>query len=297
MPALTLECFCADNATVCELSALYFEAATFGKQWGSVGALAGVTLTSSLGEAASFGSFPLDGASFSTSISTSIADLSVWQTLAVTLGLDQSLFQGPSDPIEFDVSFWIRARYICTDLATATVVKTRDIYSAPGADLGSATTNTAACVTGSGFTRSLVTGSGAGWVDEDGQQNYIAGGTLMLWESRPLGACNGSFITFGPGFIDRPKDQIIDMDAGTTVCLCADGGTEPYFFVVKDGRLPSGLTLNSSNGCLEGTATGPGSGDVTFLVVDAAGEEASVTCNFAKGCDGPIEPSVGNWFF
>lgn len=54
------------------------------------------------------------------------------------------------------------------------------------------------------------------------------------------------------------------------VQLEATGGTQPYFWSVIDGSLPTGLTLDPLTGTLQGTPTNPGTFSFTILVADSS---------------------------
>jgi hypothetical protein len=63
-----------------------------------------------------------------------------------------------------------------------------------------------------------------------------------------------------------------------TAVLSGSNGTAPYTWSVASGALPSGLTLNASNGQITGTPTQGGDFAVTFGVKDASG--ATGTSNY-----------------
>ena len=60
-----------------------------------------------------------------------------------------------------------------------------------------------------------------------------------------------------------------------TSVLTGSGGTAPYTWSITSGQLPSGLTLNSSNGQITGTPSQGGQFAVTFGVKDASGATGS----------------------
>src|SRR5262245_36830499 len=54
--------------------------------------------------------------------------------------------------------------------------------------------------------------------------------------------------------------------------VLASGGTAPYKFVVTDGNLPAGLTLNSTTGAITGTPSAPTSKFFWIKVTDTNGK-------------------------
>jgi len=65
-----------------------------------------------------------------------------------------------------------------------------------------------------------------------------------------------------------------------TGSLTAAGGKSPYTFSVGSGRLPAGLTLNTTTGAITGTPTAVVNGsaaNITFKVVDSAGSSATAS--------------------
>jgi hypothetical protein len=76
--------------------------------------------------------------------------------------------------------------------------------------------------------------------------------------------------------------------------FAAQGGTPPYQWSLPSGKLPSGMSLSSSNGQISGTTQETGEFTLTVGVKDAASKAA--TANFkltvtaqAAGMDGPAE--------
>jgi hypothetical protein len=59
--------------------------------------------------------------------------------------------------------------------------------------------------------------------------------------------------------------------------LTAIGGTAPYAWSVKSGRLPGGITLNALTGLISGTASSPTSELLTFQVTDSSSPQQSAT--------------------
>lgn len=282
---LTLQCYCTDQVTICQLSELWLDSAFFYSQTGPVSA--------SLGFGFNVSGSTLVGYSnpanvlHSESLPLSIADPDVWETLSATVEVGSSLNQPPSSaPALWSFGFAIRAVYACIDLETGEVVKDKEIFSAPFGD---------GCECFDGIRRVLIETNTDIWRGEDGDLNVEAGGIARMWTSSALGACQTCVAEFS-SFLAPPKPSFIDVTASRgPLCLCAEGGTPPYAYYVLSGRLPDGLTLNPSTGCLEGKATGPGSGPVEFLVIDSAGEEATATCDFAAACVAPI--AISNWMY
>jgi hypothetical protein len=56
-----------------------------------------------------------------------------------------------------------------------------------------------------------------------------------------------------------------------SVKLAATGGSTPYTWTIASGRLPSGLSLNSTNGVISGKASKAGTSTFTVKVTDAKG--------------------------
>lgn len=130
----------------------------------------------------------------------------------------------------------------------------------------------------------------------------IGGGSLNGWirKSAPLADCFGFDVSTIPGPFAPPLTdaQFIDMDGSSApLCLFAQGGAEPYRYVISEGKLPSGLTLNVETGCIDGEIDGLllGSELVTFQVWDAANNSAEVTCGFLRSC--VVRPDLGNVFY
>ena len=63
--------------------------------------------------------------------------------------------------------------------------------------------------------------------------------------------------------------------------MSVSGGTQPFTFSVATGTLPSGLTLNTTNGAITGTPTAAGT--FTIQLKDANGVTAVTTCAFTIG--------------
>ena len=59
--------------------------------------------------------------------------------------------------------------------------------------------------------------------------------------------------------------------------LGASGGTTPYTWSVKNGLLPSGLSLNSATGAITGTPTAVGTFNFTVQVADAGSPQQSAS--------------------
>jgi hypothetical protein len=59
--------------------------------------------------------------------------------------------------------------------------------------------------------------------------------------------------------------------------LSATGGTAPYAWSVKSGRLPAGITLNALTGLISGTPSSPTSEFLTFQVTDSSSPQQAAT--------------------
>lgn len=73
------------------------------------------------------------------------------------------------------------------------------------------------------------------------------------------------------------------MGVPYSATLTAMGGTAPYTWSIIFGTLPIGLTLGAADGVISGTATATGSFIFTVLVIDSAGNAATLTIKSSRG--------------
>ena len=193
-----------------------------------------------------------------------------WGTLNIYCEIQSSLSQGTHYPgYNFTFTSFIKQTWLCA--GTTTTVTSYGIGS-----------DSQQCLDGTLVEFQALGSSG--------------GGSMYQWHSSPLAACTGISINL-PGFSDPPTNDRFNTH---TPCLCATGGTPPYHFAIIDGRLPSGLGLDGLTGCVDGTAAGTDQGQspITYMVTDATGATARVTCaSFPTGCAPPAEAPVGNSFY
>lgn len=298
--ALTLVCNCGDGVITCQLADIKLILFAKYEQFGDVayGATFWMTInptgTSEEGVAALFD--PSNGVHY-VDLPLELANLENWNTVTMYFSTQSSLFQPPTGlPCQWEVSFNVRLHYLCTDLATGRIVKERFKFAGPGAGLGGSDSG---CTCFDIIIRTTMSTMGNEWIDEDGDTNRNVGVTSISFTSSPLAAiCNGCTSTFAGGLSPKPKASYIMVDGSDAICLCADGGSGSYQYFKRSGVLPIGTELNAETGCIEGTATGPGSGEVEFGVLDVdTGEEAYVTCDLSKSCVGVTTPTFGNRMF
>lgn len=276
---LTLQCYCpgASGISACTLTGLHFEGS--GGSDGAYGFTSSLTL---LG-----GAFPYAGSLDPFSVPMSLSDAAVWGSLYVEYEMDASLFQ-PPDPDKWGVAgygFWIRQTYTCIDSSTGAVTtKTVLAYNQEA--------GTVECWT----PPPTHVFKWAGQIGPGG-----AGGFLIT--SSPLGDCDSgrpTVLTSG-NFDPAPLDTKISLDSSSgSVCLCAEGGVEPYHFSIASGALPSGQSLDPTTGCIIGSPDGlsRGSDPITYRVRDAVGDTAEVICSYApSACANPNDLAVGNAFY
>lgn len=76
--------------------------------------------------------------------------------------------------------------------------------------------------------------------------------------------------------------------------LSADGGTGPYVWAVSAGTLPTGLTLNPSNGAIQGTPTVVGTFSFTVRITDSNGNIGAIPYSITISTP-PLSPSQLNF--
>jgi hypothetical protein len=210
-----------------------------------------------------------------------IADwASHWDTYSVELVTDASLSQIPSPPYSAYDKFWaayyIRQDYLCTNGSTSaeTHPTARATTKAPA--------NDSRCEISTDIRAICYSGQGVG---------------SLFYHSTPLGTCNGC--TISDSQFEPVVDAVtkVDITSGAW-CLCVSGGSGsgPYSFSIS-GKLPCGMSLDPSSGCISGTPDGQcaGTDQYIFSVVDLVTHEfASVTCAALGISCGTATPTIGN---
>ncbi len=293
---LTLECNCGldEDVVICQITDVKLVVFADYEQLGPVGYGAVVWLTTNptgTSEDMLASLFdPTDGAHY-VDLPLEFLAPEYWNSAILYFGVGSSLFQPPSsEPAVWSIGYSIQTHYVCTNLSTGSIVKERYKHHAAAAE------NPCECF--DIIQRTKMTSGSTEWIDEDGDVNHKTGVVSLSFTSSPLAAiCNGCTSTF-PGLLPEPKLSYILVDGSGQICLCASGGSGNYYFFKRSGVLPPGMSVDPDTGCLVGDATGPGSGQVEFGVLDLdTGEEAYATCNFSKACEGLTTPSYGNRMF
>jgi uncharacterized repeat protein (TIGR03803 family) len=76
----------------------------------------------------------------------------------------------------------------------------------------------------------------------------------------------------------------------------ATGGLPPYKWALTSGKLPTGLTLNTSSGLISGTPTVAGASPFSITVTDAEGTPATLTQSYTLSTVvPPLELTLGNF--
>ncbi len=245
--ALTLECSCSANVSLCNLTRLVWRVDVIINQQGSVTAIGSITLTSGDGHSTSV---PAVGGHYE----VELLPISSWAgDTEGHFSIDASTFQtGPGQHYSIGASDHIDQYYQCINIVTGHSAVTI-IPSSSQQDDG-----VHSCDTG-----------------KDDQRSTCQGLNGSLFKSTPLGACNGcssNVFNYYPTPILEPSIQV---DNSGTVCLCATGGTGDYSFSIVAGSLPCGMTLNPATGCITGTADGTcdGTSSITYRVQDSGGAD------------------------
>jgi hypothetical protein len=82
------------------------------------------------------------------------------------------------------------------------------------------------------------------------------------------------------GQVGQPFTGSKYTSSGSAYVQATGGSGTGYTYAVTSGTLPSGLSLNSSNGSISGTPTGTSTPTVTITATDSVGTQGSVTINF-----------------
>lgn len=114
-------------------------------------------------------------------------------------------------------------------------------------------------------------------------------------EAPPVSVAAQLSITINPGVV---KITTTSLPAGTagqpySASLTATGGVTPYSWSLFSGKMPDGLSLNSSSGAITGTPQNVGTSNSTFQVTDSeappvsANAQLSITINPTGGGGDP----------
>ena len=123
-----------------------------------------------------------------------------------------------------------------------------------------------------------------------------AGRTITFWFLLELRQCNSSAGPFDAGFSPCPELSYSAYNTNRSgylrpgrkgveynTALFVVAGQSPYRFVLGDGRLPAGMSLNPTYGILRGVPRESGKFPFTVRIVDATGAsapmEATLTIN------------------
>ncbi len=247
--ALTLECSCDADVSLCNLTQLIWRVQVTITQSGLIGASGEITLTGAHGSAATiFLNNPGGVYDFAFDL-TPLAD---WLNPIGHFGMDSSLFQVNQGDYTISGADSIDQIYQCINVVTGSAQKT--IVTAHA----TASNGVQKCETGTNDTRSVCSAL-----------------TGTLFKSTPGGVCNGcSSIQFD--YKPTPfLDVKVDVNNSGSICLCATGGTGDYTFSIVAGNLACGQNLNVSTGCIEGDPDGScdASSSITFRVQDSGGAD------------------------
>lgn len=77
--------------------------------------------------------------------------------------------------------------------------------------------------------------------------------------------------------------------------ITASGGTGPYTWAIVSGNLPDGLSLNSSNGVIDGTPYTAGTFNFDYSVTDAAGVSSSIAAQITIAPSTTAVPFMPPW--
>ncbi len=257
--ALTLQCICSPDASVCTLTSLVWnvEVITFNGGGVAMDAENILTLYHSTGAYVQL----VSPAAGSYAFSIPLSAVSDWGSIGVSIFMDASAFQKPDPPgssyFSFGAFYSIDQHYLCINLVTGEA-STKTI-NARAENLGP----TEKCQTGD-LLRGLVDG----------------GISSILYASTPLGDClSGGLATNDTTFQPDPSHNTYNIDESGGICLCATGGSGDYTYSIIAGSLAGGQSLNPDTGCIEGTPDGitPATKQITFRVTDLGGGDQTST--------------------
>ncbi len=273
--ALTLHCMCEDNeaASSCELMELWFEGSSTYTSTG-IGASFGIAL---LG-----GTVPYSGNDGSWSVAMDLADKELWSGLHVELIVTSALVQLPTAGAFALNNFTWKIREVWQCYVNGVPAgDPRELISVDGGGEQTCQHETGSVVT------AYITGN----------KGSAAG---IMYQSSSL-TDMGCTVSFGNFDSNPATTELVDPDASGvgSLCICASGGTPPYYFVQIAGEIPPGMSFNNATGCFEGIRTAGNQNDyeVTIMVTDAGGVgslPSYITCRLLGGCAAPSVPAAGN---
>lgn len=264
---LTLDCVCPDAGALCVLTELNWIV-----EWEHTGDLVlsgSVDLTWTNHDGSDGAATTAGGTGSSSSTQSLPTDLH-WDSLQVKItgGFHGSQSADPTKYGLFNAKWYIEQVYTCSDPEGGDdITWSKRSYPTEHDD--------AECLNGSGLREGAVFASGGA-------------GYVLLYFNGPDPPCASGSDNVSIGhFWPSPENETVNGDT-SGICLCPDGGNEPYLFAIAEGQLPGGQTLDPHTGCISGEpdASSPGSDTLVFTVMDSSRppDMASVTCNFLRHC-------------